>query len=91
MGAALSCRAQWTSATDKGAKLAFSKANEAFLLEILENVESLCRGHPREASVIFKRPFIWTSSLALEAFDSFKSDENYKFRYEMLCEQGNDN
>lgn len=84
MGAALSSRAQWISATDKGAKLDFSKANEALLLEILENSESLCHGHPREASVTFKRPFVWTSSLTLESFDSLKSDENYNFRYLMV-------
>lgn len=87
MGAALSSRAQWTSAKDKGAKLDFSKANEALLLEILENSESLCQEHPREASVIFKRPFVWTSSLVLESFQSLKSDENYDLRYAVLHQE----
>lgn len=80
MGAALSSRAQWTSAKDKGAKLDFSKANEALLLEILENSESLCQDHPREAAVTFKRPFVWTSSLTLESFESLRSDEKYDLR-----------
>ena len=83
MGATLSSRAEWTSASDKGGKLDFSKSNETLLLEILEYVETLCREHPREASVAFKRPFVWKSSLLLNQFDVLKTSasDDYIFRY----------
>ncbi len=80
MGAALSCRAEWTSASDKGGKLDFSKTNESLLVEILRYVELLCRDHPREALVVFKRPFVWKSSVNLSSFDQLKRDESYNFR-----------
>ena len=79
MGAALSSRAEWTSASEKGGKLDFSKANERLLLEILQYVETLCKDHPREASVTFKRPFVWKTSLSLTAFDGMKDGGNYIF------------
>ena len=79
MGAALSSRAEWTSASGKGGKLDFSKANEGLLLEILQYVETLCKEHPREASVTFKRPFVWKTSLSLTAFDGMKHGEDYIF------------
>ncbi len=81
MGATLSSRAEWTSASDKGGKLDFSKANEALLLEILKYVETLCNDHPREAIVIFKRPFVWKTSLSFNQFDQLTFNENYIFRY----------
>lgn len=80
MGATLSCRAEWTSASDKGGKLDFSKSNEALLLEILKYVEDLCRDHPREADVIFKRPFAWKTSLSLSNFESLRRGDEYTFR-----------
>lgn len=83
MGATLSSRAEWTSARDKGGKLDFSKANEAVLLEILSYVEGLYKDHPREATVIFKRPFVWKSSLSLSKFENLRtvSNDEYVFRY----------
>ena len=82
MGATLSSRTEWTSATDKGGKLDFSKANEAVLVEILKYVEDLCKEHPREATVVFKRPFVWKSSLAFNQFERLKQipNEEYVFR-----------
>ena len=81
MGAALSCRAEWTSASDKGGKLNFSKTNESLLVEILKYVETLSRDHPREATVVFKRPFVWKSALDLSSFDHLKQNEDYNFRW----------
>ena len=81
MGATLSSRVEWVSASDKGGELGFSSANEGLLLDILNNVESLCRDHPREAEVIFKRPFIWKSSLDLSQFDSLKPKGEYIARF----------
>ena len=81
MGATLSSRAEWTSANEKGGKLDFSKTNESLLLETLKYVQALCKDHPREACVVFKRPFVWKSSLSLPGFDNLKQDENYTFRY----------
>ena len=82
MGATLSSRTEWTSARDKGGKLDFSKTNEAVLVEILKYVESLCREHPREATVLFKRPFVWRSSLAFTDFERLRQipNEEYVFR-----------
>lgn len=79
MGATLSSRAEWTSATDKGGKLDFSKANEAVMLEILGYVEALCNDHPREATVLFKRPFVWSSSLSLTNFEKLKTLPNGEY------------
>lgn len=79
MGSALSTQAEWTSASDKGGKLDFSKSNEALLLEVIKSVETLARSRPREASVLFKRPFVWNSSLSITDFDALKNNENYVF------------
>ena len=65
MGAALSSRAEWTSASETGRKLDFSRANESLLREIVEYVEKLCKENPREAEVLFKRPLVWKSPLKL--------------------------
>lgn len=81
MGATLSCRAEWTSASDKGGKLDFSKSNEALLLEILKFAEELCREHPREAEVVFKRPFVWKTSLSLSNFETLRRGDEYTFRF----------
>jgi hypothetical protein len=86
MGATLSSRAEWTSARDKGGKLDFSKANEALLVEIMGYVEALCQEHAREATVLFKRPFVWSSSLLLSNFEELTSLPNgeYSGRYASL-------
>ena len=81
MGATLSCRAEWTSASDKGGKLDFSKSNETLLLEILKYVEDLCREHAREADVVFKRPFVWKTSLSLSNFEPLRRGDEYTFRF----------
>lgn len=81
MGATLSCRAEWTSASDKGGKLDFSKSNEALLLEVLKFVEDLSREHQREADVVFKRPFVWKISLSLSNFESLRRGDEYTFRF----------
>lgn len=80
MGATLSSRVEWTSASNKGGKLDFSKTNENILREIVKYVENLCRNNPREAQVVFKHPFVWTSSLALSNFSSLKSGDDYVLR-----------
>lgn len=77
MGATLSSRLQWTSASDKGGKLDFSKANEAVLLEILKYIEVLCKDHSREATVVFKRPFVWESSLSPTSFDQLLNQDYF--------------
>ena len=81
MGATLSCRAEWTSASDKGGKLDFSKSNEALLLEVLKFVEDLSREHQREAEVVFKRPFVWKTSLSLSNFEPWRRGDEYTFRF----------
>ena len=73
MGATLSSRIEWTSASDKGGKLDFNKSNEELLLQILKYLEVLYKEHPREAAVLFKRPFVWNSSLPLSQFSSLSS------------------
>ena len=80
MGAALSSRAEWTSASEGKGKLDFSKTNEALLSDVVHYVEALCREHQREAEVIFKRSFAWTSSLSLSSFDRLKPPD-YTTRY----------
>ena len=75
MGATLSSRTEWTSASEKGGKLDFSKADGELLLEILKHVETLCRDYPREASVQFKRPFLWKSSLVFSQFNSLSNND----------------
>lgn len=79
MGATLSSRIEWTSAGEKGGKLDFNKSNEELLLQVLKYLEILYKEHPREASVLFKRPFVWNSSLPLSHFNSLGS-EGYKIR-----------
>ena len=80
MGATLSSRVEWTSASSKGGKLDFSKTNENIMREIVKYVENLCRNNPREAQVVFKHPFTWTSSLAFSSFHSLKSGDEYELR-----------
>ena len=80
MGATLSSRVEWTSASSKGGKLDFSKTNENILREIVRYVQNLCRSHPREAQVVFKHPFAWNSPLDISTFHSLKSGDEYELR-----------
>ncbi len=72
MGATLSSRIQWTSAGDKGGKLDFNKSNEELLVQVLKYLDVLNGEYPRESSVLFKRPFVWNSSLPLSQFSSLE-------------------
>ena len=78
MGAALSSRANWISASETGGKLDFSKSNESLLQEIVRQVERLVRDHPREGEVSFSKPFIWHSSLKISTFDALKPPDYIK-------------
>jgi hypothetical protein len=78
MGATLSSRVEWTSASSKGGKLDFSKTNENILREIVRYVENLSRSHPREAQVVFKHPFAWNSPLGISTFHALKSGDEYE-------------
>jgi len=80
MGATLSSRVEWTSASDKGGKLDFSKTNENILREIVKYVETLCRNNPREAQVVFKHPFVWKSPLSLSNFEPLRAGDEYVWR-----------
>jgi len=78
MGATLSSRIEWTSVGDKGGKLDFNKSNEELLVQVLNYLEVLNEEHPREASVLFKRPFVWNSSLSFSQFNTL--EESYTKR-----------
>ena len=80
MGATLSSRVEWTSASSKAGKLDFSKTNENILREIVKYLENLCRSNPREAQVVFKHPFLWSSPASLSSFESLKSGGEYELR-----------
>ena len=75
MGATLSSRAQWTSVSTTGNKLDFTKSNEELLKDILSFVESFPSQHPSEAGVVFKRPFVWETSLSPDKFLNLSEDE----------------
>ena len=75
MGATLSSRAQWTSVSTTGNKLDFTKSNEELLKDILSFVESFPTQHPSEAGVVFKRPFVWETSLSPDKFLNLSEDE----------------
>ena len=80
MCSALSSRVEWTSASDSGGKLDFSRSNESFLQEVIKYIEDVVREHHHESEVTFKSPFVWKSSLGISSFDSLKSPE-YIIRY----------
>ena len=69
MGAALSSRTQWTSASDisKG-KLEFTPQNEILLNDVVKYVETLVASHPAESEVAFKEPFNWQTKLKPSEF-----------------------
>lgn len=78
MGAALSTRAEWISASETKAKLDFSRSNESLLKDIIHHIEELVKQSPKEAEVIFKKPFSWQSSLEPSAFDSLRQPDFIK-------------
>jgi hypothetical protein len=78
MGATLSSRAEWISASENGGKLNFSKSNESLLQEIVRNIEDLAKHSPAEAEVTFKKSFKWHSSLELSSFDALKQADFVK-------------
>jgi len=75
MGATLSSRAQWTSLSSTENKLDFTKSNEELLRDILSFVESFPSQHPSEAAVVFKRPFVWETSLSPDKLINLSTDE----------------
>ena len=75
MGATLSSRAQWTSVSATGNKLDFTKSNEELLKDILSFVEAFPTQHPGEAGAVFKRPFVWETSLSPDKFLNLSADE----------------
>ena len=71
MGAALSSRTQWTSASEinKG-KLEFTPQNELLLNDVVKYVETLVNSHPTESEVTFKEPFQWHTKVKPAEFGS---------------------
>ena len=71
MGAALSSRTQWTSASEinKG-KLEFTPQNELLLNDVVKYVETLVSKHPAESEVAFKEPFQWHTKVQPADFGS---------------------
>ena len=71
MGAALSSRTQWTSASEinKG-KLEFTPQNELLLNDVVKYVETLVSNHPAESEVAFKEPFHWHTKVKPADFGS---------------------
>ena len=69
MGAALSSRTQWTSASDinKG-KLEFTPQNELLLNDVVKYIETLVAHHPTESEVAFKEPFLWHTEVKPSEF-----------------------
>ncbi|KAJ8375947.1 hypothetical protein SKAU_G00065270 [Synaphobranchus kaupii] len=63
MGVALSRAAQWTTASSGAGKLEVTPLNESLLKEILRFVEQFSSKYPQEASLLFKEPLQWETSL----------------------------
>ncbi|RDD37641.1 Armadillo repeat-containing protein 4, partial [Trichoplax sp. H2] len=76
MGATLSSRAQWTSASEGAVgKLEINPQNEQLLTEIAEFTEVFPSKYPAEAEKIFNKPFTWNSSLDPISFTSLDEIE----------------
>ena len=75
MGAALSSRAVWVSATDTIGKLDFSRSNEDLLKDLCVHIEDLVRSNPSEAGVFFQKPLVWYSSCPFASYDAFNQPE----------------
>ena len=71
MGAALSSRTQWTSASEinKG-KLEFTPQNELLLNDVVKYVETLVNSYPTESEVAFKESFQWYTNVKPADFGS---------------------
>ena len=81
MGAALSSRAELTSASSKDdGKIEFSPHNELLLNNILKYVETLSNEHPKEAQVVFKKPFEWETSIRPNDVDKHSLGKSYETR-----------
>ncbi|KAJ8278066.1 hypothetical protein GJAV_G00083450 [Gymnothorax javanicus] len=70
MGVALSRAAQWTTASSGAGKLEDTPMNESLLKEILRFVEQSSSKHPQEASLVFKEPLQWETSLQPSDFNN---------------------
>ena len=82
MGATLSSRAELTSANPKdGGKIEFSPHNEALLNNILHYVETLTNEHQKEAQVVFKQPFQWSTGIRPADIKKHISAKSYETRY----------
>lgn len=81
MGAALSSRAELTSANSKDdGKIEFSPQNELLLNNILKYIETLSSEHPKEAKVVFKRPFEWQTGIRPGNIEKKITGKEYKTR-----------
>ncbi|XP_036376548.1 armadillo repeat-containing protein 4 [Megalops cyprinoides] len=70
MGVALTRAAQWTTASSGAGKLEITPLNESLLKDILRFVEHFGSRHPQEASLVFKEPLRWETSLQASAFQT---------------------
>jgi hypothetical protein len=84
MGATISSRIEWSSASGSKKKIDYSRSNESILHDILSYVETLTTDYPSEAQVEFKLPFVWTSSLQISNFSSL-SPQEYDKSDEKIC------
>ncbi|XP_003387718.1 PREDICTED: armadillo repeat-containing protein 4 [Amphimedon queenslandica] len=75
MGAALSSRAVWVSASDTVGKLDFSRSNEDLLKDLCVHIEELVRSNPSEAGVFFQKPLVWHSSCPFASYDVLNQPE----------------
>ena len=82
MGATISSRIEWSSASGSKKKIDYSRSNESILHDILSYVETLTTDYPSEAQVEFKLPFVWTSSLQISNFSSL-SPQEYDKRFDL--------
>ena len=81
MGATLSSQAELTSASSKDdGKIEFSPHNELLLNNILKYVETLSSQHPKEAQVVFNKPFEWVTSIRSNDMEKQSSGKSYEIR-----------
>ncbi|XP_065051590.1 outer dynein arm-docking complex subunit 2-like isoform X3 [Rhopilema esculentum] len=92
MGATLSSRAELTSANPKdGGKIEFSPHNEALLNNILHYVETLTTEHQKEAQVVFKQPFQWSTGIRPVDIENHISAKSYETSNELIKSEANNN
>ncbi|XP_028392916.1 armadillo repeat-containing protein 4-like [Dendronephthya gigantea] len=90
MGAALSSRTQWTSASDinKG-KLEFTPQNELLLNDVVKYVETLVSKYPSESEATFKQPFQWYTNVKPADFGSLNFGSlGYDIREDGVTSEG---